>query len=65
MPFVFMVLVLAAYAIISSGVMWLAWNGVVPAVFGLPRIEYVQAFCLIVLVGLLQVGLPSVSADSE
>lgn len=40
-------IVIAAFASLIGGILvWLLWNAVVPAVFGLPALTYIQAFLL-------------------
>jgi hypothetical protein len=41
-------------AALYSFFVMLLWNGVIPAIFGLPTITWIQAFGLSVLIGLLK-----------
>lgn len=41
------------FVIIGAIIFTLCWNYVIPIIFGLPEITYLQAFCLMMLTNLL------------
>lgn len=41
------------FVTIGAIIFTLCWNYVIPVIFGLPEITYLQAFCLMMLVNLL------------
>lgn len=59
---VVLALLVGLVALVAAATM-VAWNIVMPAVFGLPTIDYVQAFAVVFLLSLIRGGVSYIRSE--